>query len=63
VPSTDTVSDPAAVTRLVVKFVLESTTNKRGRSGTIEAPNTDTQICAFGPCGPWLPMAQRGAQK
>ncbi len=61
--STVTESVPEAATRPVVWFVFESTTSSRGRSGTIEAPNTETQIWAFGPPGPWPPMAQSGAQK
>jgi hypothetical protein len=54
---------PEAATSLVVKFVFESTTSRRGRSGTIDAPNTETQTCAFGPEAPWLPMAHNGDQK
>jgi hypothetical protein len=29
----------------------------------MEAPKTETQTCAFGPPGPWLPTAHSGAQK
>lgn len=36
---------------------------RRGRSGTMEAPKTETQIWALGPRSPWLPIAQSGAQK
>ena len=42
---------------------MERTTSSRGRSGTMLPPNTDTQICAFGPFGPCEPTAQSGAQK
>ena len=54
---------PVCSTSPVVKLFRQRFTLTRGRSGTIDAPNTETQICALGPPGPWLPTAQSGAQK